>query len=121
MNGHLNIDTAKKLLNRSVNISQHGKYGIVNSILEQEKQVPESWRKNPLLRHHYLLFFDNNGIFFGHYELTLSQELGLTIKKNKLRKDMPNFNLVTEKWIPIIRMNGRMDSLGATGYTCVGP
>ena len=84
INKYPSIETAKKLLNRSVNISQHSEYGIVNLILEKEKLVPEVWRNNPLLRHHYLMYFDENKRHsLDNYEFYIDAYLGLIIKKNK--------------------------------------
>jgi len=44
--------------------------------------VPQAWREEPLLRHHYIMFFDENnqGEFKG-YILNLDLERGLLIKK----------------------------------------
>ena len=70
---------ARKLLERSLNISHSG---VVACVLKEGTQVYEEWRKNPLLRHHYVLFFDQQGVCsLGDYMLRLDPELGLVIKR----------------------------------------
>lgn len=71
----------RKLLERSLNISHKG---AAISILKECTQVPEQWRQNPLLRHHYMLFFDGDNICrLSDYTLRLDNELGLTIEKHR--------------------------------------
>jgi len=73
------------LLQNSISLSQPShKRGIVNAIMERAEKVPEIWRENPLLRHHYLLFFDqNNECSVDNYLVSLHQELGVVIQRNK--------------------------------------
>lgn len=69
----------RRLLERSLNISHRG---VADSILKEGRQVDEKWRHAPLLRHHYMLFFDSNHrCRIGSYKLCLDSELGLTIEK----------------------------------------
>lgn len=73
----------KKLLNKSVQLSHKT---IVNSLTNSSDSIlPRAWRKDPLLRHHYWLFFDEKGLCttkFTDYTLSLDDELGLVIIKN---------------------------------------
>lgn len=69
----------KILLMRSVSISHRG---VVAKLVKEGQPVPKEWRKNPLLRHHYLLYFNtDNRCFVGTYELYLDEEQGLTIQR----------------------------------------
>jgi hypothetical protein len=73
------LPMAKELLKRSVNISHRG---LVYRLIEKGELVSEEWRKSPLLRHHYLLYFDKNDICsLDNYKIRLDEELGLIIDK----------------------------------------
>ncbi len=81
------IDTAvrpgteltKELLMRAVTISRHG---LVERIIADGQCLPSAWREEALLRHHYILFFDeNNRCQFDKYVLILDEEKGLVIEK----------------------------------------
>lgn len=69
-------ETIRALLGNSVPISHRG---LIGSILEQGTPITSSWRKVPLLRHHYILFFSEQGLCESA-PLRLSPELGLVIE-----------------------------------------
>ncbi len=72
-------ELVKELLMHSVAISRRG---IVEKIIEQGQKVPQAWRQEPLLRHHYILFFDSETLYkFGKYTLCLDHEKGLVINE----------------------------------------
>ena len=69
----------RMLLSRSVTISHRG---LAPEIREHAPPCYEQWRKNPLLRHHYLLFFDDRGTCsLVNYRLHIDDELGIVIEK----------------------------------------
>jgi hypothetical protein len=71
----------KELLKKSIIVSHRG---LVHQLTAEGDLVPEKWRESPLLRHHYLLYFnEQRRCSFGGYELCLDRELGLTIDKKE--------------------------------------
>jgi CRISPR-associated endonuclease/helicase Cas3 len=85
LNTQMSVDkmVVKKLLNKSVNLANNI---IVPIIVKSDVFIPTEWRKEPLLRHHYMLFFDENGnckTEFSKYRLSLNNELGVVILKKK--------------------------------------
>jgi len=76
------IETTKRLLRRSVRLSRRG---LAFSLIEKGKLVPQAWRENPLLRHHYLLCFSADGrCGLGNYGLILDVEAGIVIEYKKV-------------------------------------
>lgn len=74
-------DLVKELLMHSVPVSHRG---LVEKIIEGDQKVPQAWREEPLLRHHYYMCFDeNNRCQFKGYVLELDLERGLLIEKVK--------------------------------------
>ena len=72
-------DLTKELLMRSVSVS---KKGLVEKIIEVGQKVPPAWREEALLRHHYILCFDNlNRCDFSNHALWLDNERGLIVNK----------------------------------------
>jgi len=79
----IDIQTVKALLNRSTQLSHKT---IVRSAIESNSLVPQAWRKEALLRHHYLLFFDESGKCkseFPKYGLWLDDSLGIVITEKE--------------------------------------
>ena len=53
-------------------------------LIHEDNLVPKEWRKQPLLRHHYILFFDDNKECpIANYILRLHRELGLVFQKKE--------------------------------------
>ena len=72
-------DLVKELLMRTVPVSRRG---LVEKITEAGQKMPKAWREEPLLRHHYIMSFDeNNRCEFKGYVLDLDPERGLLIEK----------------------------------------
>jgi len=71
--------TTKELLMHVIHVSHRG---LVNNIIDEGQQMPTAWLKEALLRHHHILFFNNeNQCQFKKYTLSLNNETGLIIKK----------------------------------------
>jgi CRISPR-associated endonuclease/helicase Cas3 len=76
------IETVKKLLRNSVRLSRRG---VAFSLIEKGRLIPQAWRENPLLRHHYLLCFSaEHRCKLDNYALLLDAELGLVIEYKKV-------------------------------------
>lgn len=75
-------DHLKTLLSSSVLISRRG---LVGNIENEQNLIPEAWRKSPMLRHHYILYFDQHGICtdFPNLRLCIDDERGLVIEITK--------------------------------------
>jgi len=74
-----NLEMTKELLSCSVAISHKG---VMWSLKKNGTLIPESWRNNPLLRHHYLLCFNRDRrCLVGEYSLNLRDDIGLEIVK----------------------------------------
>lgn len=72
-------DLVKELLMHSVPVSRRG---LVEKIIEADQKVPQAWREESLLRHHYIMFFDeNNQCEIKGYVLKLDPERGIVIEK----------------------------------------
>ena len=84
LNACPDIGVIRRLLRRSVSISHHG---LVEQIIGTAKNlIPPAWREASLLRHHYVLHFDENGIClddFHQFELRLDDETGLVVEKTR--------------------------------------
>jgi len=78
------MGTIRRLLMNSVSISHDG---FIEQIIKTDKNlIPPAWRKTPLLRHHYVMYFDQNGIClndFRRFQLRLDDETGIVIEKIK--------------------------------------
>jgi CRISPR-associated endonuclease/helicase Cas3 len=73
-------ETIKQLLSRSVTISGHGLTEIIINNVENE--LPQILRQEPLLRHHRILYFDENGQCRNQgFLLHLDDDCGLVIEK----------------------------------------
>ena len=73
-------ETIEQLLSRSVTISHHGLTEIIINNVESE--LPQILRQEPLLRHHRILYFDENGqCRFQGFLLHLDDDRGLVIEK----------------------------------------
>ena len=73
-----NTELTKRLLTRAIVISRQG---LVQRIIESGCPIPVAWREQPLLRHHYILFFSQgNRCQFDRYVLNLDEERGLIIE-----------------------------------------
>jgi CRISPR-associated endonuclease/helicase Cas3 len=74
-----NYETVQ-LLKQTASIS---KKGLVNAIFYNESYtIPQIWREIPVLRHHYILWFDEYGnCDIDNYTIRLDKELGLIINK----------------------------------------
>jgi hypothetical protein len=73
------IELTRRLLACSTTVSNKG---IVYEIMNDENFVPREWRKQPLLRHNYVLFFnDDKECPVANYILKLDGELGLVIQR----------------------------------------
>ncbi len=76
MDNEPSIDTMKRLLMRSANVSDRR---VVFQLLEQ--LPPVSWRRTALLRNHRAIFLDGDGCSenLGGYSIRLDPETGLTV------------------------------------------
>jgi CRISPR-associated endonuclease/helicase Cas3 len=75
------MEVAKALLMRSICLSHKG---LVSSLTQGQWLVPEPWRENPLLRHHYLLSFsERSTCTIGPHRVRLDPELGLVTERDK--------------------------------------
>ncbi len=76
------IDVIRKLLRCSVSITHRS---LVKQIIDNPKNIiPFAWRAAPLLRHHYVVWFDEDGICtddFLYFQLRLNDEIGIVIQK----------------------------------------
>jgi CRISPR-associated endonuclease/helicase Cas3 len=71
------LDDARAFLRRSVSLSH---FACVRHF--SAEKVPESWRRNSLLRHHRVLELDSQGeALAGQYRLRLDPELGVVVRK----------------------------------------
>jgi len=69
----------KELLMHTIPVSRRG---LVEKIVEADPKVPQAWREEPLLRNHYIMFFDENKqCEFKGYILKLDVEQGLRVEK----------------------------------------
>jgi CRISPR-associated endonuclease/helicase Cas3 len=77
-----NLEITKKLLKHSLSISHQG---LVEEILDDNKYlIPAAWRESSLLRHHYILFFNELGICsVSKFNIRLDYEIGLVIEESK--------------------------------------
>jgi len=74
-------ETIKQLLNRSVTISRHGLTEII--INNTEYEFPQILSQEPLLRHHRILYFDENGrCKLQGFLLNLDDDRGLVVEKD---------------------------------------
>lgn len=79
-----NTELTKRLLTRAIAISRRG---LVQRIIESGWPIPVAWREQSLLRHHYILFFDQaNRCQFDRYVLNLDEERGLVIGNTLKRR-----------------------------------
>ncbi len=69
-----------QLLKQTASLS---KKRLVMAILSNEAfSIPQIWREIPVLRHHYILWFDKQGnCTIDKYAIHLDRELGLVINK----------------------------------------
>ena len=75
------IELTRRLLERSVTISNKW---LAHEIVNEDNLVPKEWRKQSLLRHHYILYFDDNKeCHRANYILRLHRELGLVFQKKE--------------------------------------
>ncbi len=74
-----NNEVIKKLLEHSVSVSR---FGLTEVIIHDDKNtLPIAWEKTALLRHHRILFFNEQGICsYGNFQILLDNESGLIIK-----------------------------------------
>jgi CRISPR-associated endonuclease/helicase Cas3 len=77
-----NNEVIKKLLEHSVSVSR---FGLTKEIIHDDKNtLPIAWEKTALLRHHRILFFNEQGIcLYGKFQICLDNESGLVIKKRE--------------------------------------
>ena len=77
-----NNEVTKKILEHSVSVSR---FGLTEAILHDDKNtLPIAWGKTALLRHHRILFFNEQGICpYGNFQIRLDDESGLVIKKRE--------------------------------------
>jgi CRISPR-associated endonuclease/helicase Cas3 len=82
LNLTLNDEVVRKLLEHSVSVTR---FGLTETIIHDDKNtLPIAWEKTALLRHHRILFFNEQGIcLYGNFQLRLDDELGLVTKKRK--------------------------------------
>lgn len=74
-------EMVKQLLTRSVTISRHGLTEII--INNAENELPQILRQEPLLRHHRMLLFDENGqCKLQGFLLILDDDRGLVVEKD---------------------------------------
>lgn len=79
LNTQPDTNTTRELLMHSVPISHKG---VAIKIINEGKKIPLSWHNQPLLRHHYILFFDENEqCRLDKYILTLDHDIGLIINQ----------------------------------------
>lgn len=73
-------EVVRKSLEHSVSISR---FGLTEEIIHDNKNtLPGAWQQTALLRHHRILFFNEQGICpYGSFEIRLDDESGLMIKK----------------------------------------
>jgi len=79
----LDVSMVRELLKHSTQLSHKV---IVPLVIKSNDLVPPAWRKEALLRHHYLLFFDERGNCkseFPGYKLSIDDQLGLVISKRE--------------------------------------
>jgi len=79
----LDVSIVGELLKHSTQLSHKT---IVHLVIKSNALVFPAWRKEALLRHHYLLFFNERGNCkseFPEYKLSLNDELGLVISKKE--------------------------------------
>lgn len=75
-----NNEVIKKLLEHSVSVAR---IGLCEAIIHDDKNtLPIAWEKTALLRHHRILFFNEQGIcLYGNFQISLDDESGLVIEK----------------------------------------
>jgi len=72
-------ESVKDIMMHVVSISRRG---LVEKIIQSGQKVPQPWREEPLLRHHYIMEFDmDNRYECEGYSLILDSERGLLIEK----------------------------------------
>jgi CRISPR-associated endonuclease/helicase Cas3 len=80
LNSQPDFNQVISLLRRSIKINHEG---LAEEIIRESKLVPQEWRKSSLLRHHFILRFDENSVCqIGRYRVCLDDELGLMIEKS---------------------------------------
>ncbi len=77
-----NREIIRRLLEHSVSVAR---FGLTEEIIKDGKNtLPHAWWEISLLRHHRLLFFDEQGICpYGRFQLRMDDESGLVIKKKE--------------------------------------
>ncbi len=79
-----NREIIRRLLEHSVSLSR---FGLTVAIIHDDKNtLPIAWGKTALLRHHRILFFNEQGICifpYGTFQIRLDDESGLVIKKRE--------------------------------------
>jgi CRISPR-associated endonuclease/helicase Cas3 len=79
MNRTPSLETTKRLLMRSVTISNRR---VVFQLLDQSP--PPSWRRSRLLRNHRAIFLDSQGTYrVGDYLLMLDADIGVTVSRSE--------------------------------------
>ncbi len=71
--------TTRIILMRSCSLSNRR---LVDALIKRKEElmVPKAWREVPLLRHHFILFFDRN-YTCGDFVIRLDEELGLVLPR----------------------------------------
>ncbi|MDY6916486.1 MAG: CRISPR-associated helicase Cas3' [Chloroflexota bacterium] len=74
------LEMARRLLKHSISISRRD---LVETMVGGDGyRIPRIWREAAPLRHHYILFFDEQSLCcFDQFEISLDDELGLTIAR----------------------------------------
>jgi CRISPR-associated endonuclease/helicase Cas3 len=82
LNSNPSNEVIKKLLEHSASVSR---FGLTEAIIHDDKNaLPMAWRKAALLRHHRILFFNEQGICpYGNFQIRLDDESGLVVKKRE--------------------------------------
>jgi len=77
-----NNEIIRKLLEHSVSVTR---FGLTETIIQDDKNtLPVAWRKTALLRHHRILFFNEQGsCLYGSFQIILDDETGLIISKRQ--------------------------------------
>lgn len=77
-----NDEVVRKLLEHSASVSR---FGLTEAIIQDDKNtLPVAWGKTALLRHHRVLFFNEQGICpCGNFQIRLDDKSGLVIQKRE--------------------------------------
>ena len=80
LNSCPDTETVKRLLMNSVSVSRRD---LTKKIIDDDQcRIPRDWCESALLRHHYVMFFNEDGAYeVDAFEIRLDDELGMTIKK----------------------------------------